>query len=318
MRKNFSNVLILAGFVVAMQSCADKTIELTSLEGSSRSSGDASSIVLVDIEASNIFVAGSGGNETSDLTFEVRDDNGNSVDLDHQVKVRFRITGGPDGGEFLSADSVLTDLDGRAVTTVNSGTKAGALQVAAEIPEMSIVSAPVPLAINGWLPDIDHFSVASEKLNFAGYNILGLENRTTAFVGDKFSNPVPPGTVVQFSTTGGIIDGSAETDLHGRASVLLISAVPQPQGVPKEQLRRIPEESLPPYFFGPGFALITAQTVDENQKALYAETIVLFSGITRLSVSPSTFSIPPFSFQTFNYTVSDQNDNPLVEGPKLV
>ena len=104
MRKNFSKVLILAGFVVAMQSCADKTLELTSLEGSSRSSGDASSIVLVDIEASNIFVAGSGGNETSDLTFEVRDDNGNPVDLDHQVRVRFRITAGPEGGEFLSPD----------------------------------------------------------------------------------------------------------------------------------------------------------------------------------------------------------------------
>ena len=317
MRKNFSNLLILAGFSVAMQSCADQTLEPTSLEGSSRSSSDASSIVLVDIEASNIFVAGSGSNETSDLTFEVRDDNGNSVDLDHQVKVRFRITGGPDGEEFLSPDSVLTDLDGRAVTTVNSGTKAGALQVVAEIPGMSIVSAPVPLAIHGWLPDRDHFSVASERLNFAGYNIFGLENRTTAFVGDKFSNPVPPGTVVQFQTTGGIIGGSAETDSLGRASVSLISAGPQPQGVPKEKLRRIPEESLPPYFFGAGFALITAQTVDENRETLYAETVVLFSGITQLSVSPSTFSIPPFSFQTFNYTVSDQNDNPLVEGTKI-
>ena len=290
---------------------------LTRVEGS-ETSGDVSNIVLVSIETSSIFVKGSGANETSDLTFEARDDNGTPIDLQHQVKVCFRITGGPGGGEFVSPDSVLTDSEGRVVTTVNSGTIAGALQAVAEIQGTSIASGPIPIAIHGWLPDINHFSVVPNKLNFAGYNIFNLENTITAFVGDKFSNPVPPGTVVQFQSTGGIIAGSAGTDNLGRASASLISASPQPQGIPINELKRIRPEDLPAYFVEPGFALVTAQTVDENQETIYAETVVLFSGITQITnVNPATFSLPAFASQTFNYTVSDQNANPLLAGTNI-
>lgn len=312
--------LALCALMCLSQGCADNSVETLAPEDPDlplRRSGDASSIVLLALQTSSIFVAGSGGNETGDLIFEVRDVDGTPVDLDHQVKVRFVIMGGPGGGEFLSPDSALTDSNGQVVTTVNSGREAGALQIVAEIAGTSIVSGPIPVAIHGWLPDIAHFSLASSKLNFAGYNIFGLENRTTAFVGDRFSNPVPPGTIVHFNSTGGLIGGSAVTDSLGRASVSLLSAFPLPQGVPREQLRRIAAESLPSYFFEPGFALVTAETVDENEETIYAEHVVLFSGLTQISVTPTTFTIPAFGFQVFNYIVSDQNDNPLVEGTAI-
>lgn len=278
-------------------------------DGPTGSSGPASNVVLINIQTSNIFVKGSGANETSDATFEVRDANGVPVDLEHQVKVCFQIKGGPNGGEFVAPDTALTDNNGKVITTVNSGTMAGALQIVAEVVGTSIASAPVPISIHGGLPDINHFSVVAAKLNFAGYNIFGLENSITVFVGDKYSNPVPPGTSIQFQSTGGIIEGSALTNELGIASVSLISAAPQPQGVA--------EAAFP--FNQRGFALVTAQTVDENQQAISKSAIVLFSGITQITNLNSTtpFSLTANSSQRFTFTVSDQNSNPLVAGTNI-
>ena len=265
--------------------------------------------MLINIQTSNIFVKGSGANETSDATFEVRDANGIPVDLAHQVKVCFQIKGGPNGGEFVAPDTALTDNNGKVITTVNSGTIAGALQIVAEVVGTSIVSAPVPISIHGGLPDINHLSVVSEKLNFAGYNLFGLENSISVFVGDKYSNPVPPGTSVQFQSTGGIIEGAALTNDLGIASVSLISAAPQPQGVSGA--------AFP--FNQRGFALVTAQTVDENQQAISKSTIVLFSGSTQITdLEPdNTFSLAANGSKQFNFTVSDGNSNPLVAGSNI-
>lgn len=288
---------------------------MTKSSGPVGNSGSAANIVLVTIETSNIFVKGSGADETSDITFEVRDKQGIPMDQQHQENVLFRIEGGPNGGEFLSPDTVQTDNLGRVVTTLNSGTKAGALQIIAEIEGKAIFSAPVPISIHGGLPDLAHFSLGVENLNFAGYNLLGLENKVTVIVGDKFSNPVPPGTSVQFQSTGGIIAGSGLTDELGRATVILTSADPRPQGVQFSTLRRINPQSLPAYFAQPGYALVTAQTVSESQQNIYAEGIVLFSGISQISsVTPTTFSLQAGASQSFSYIVRDQNQNPLSPG----
>ena len=274
---------------------------------SAQTSSNASNIVLVESSSDNVFVKGSGATETADLTFEVRDASGVAVDLQNRVTVLFTITGGPGGGEFLSPDSTITDAAGRVKTTVNSGTVAGALQIVASIKDTTIASSPVPISIFSGLPDFTHFSVVPNKLNFAGYNIYGLENPITAFVGDKYSNPVPNASV-QFQSTGGIIEGGTLSDALGRASVKLISAAPQPQGIAGSPFPRNQA----------GFALITAQTVNDNQEQISTNTVVLFSGVTRISgITPTTFNLAPGRSQRFNYTVSDQNDNPLVEGTSI-
>lgn len=297
---------------VAIQ--ANKTITLPEVRmtresgnNSGGTSGPASNIVLVDVETNRIFVAGTGGNATSTLTFEVRDANGAAIDLTHQVTVAFRIASGPNGGEQVTPTSATSNALGRVVTTVQSGTIAGAIQVVATIQSPAVSSAPVPLSIHGGLPHNAHFSVVSRQLNFAGYNIYGLENQVTAFVGDRYSNPVPPGTSVQFQSSGGIIGGSAVTDALGRASVTLLSASPQPQGI----------LGKPSPYNEPGFALLTAQTINENKQSITTETVVLFSGVTQISVTPTSFSLQPYKSQLFNYTVSDQNRNPLVAGTNI-
>jgi hypothetical protein len=297
--------------------------EMTPIGSQSSTSGAAANIVLVEVVMPSIFVKGSGGVETTDLTFEVRDDNGIPVDSRHEATVHFRLAGGPNAGEFLDPDTVTTDNAGRVVVTVNSGTSPGAVQVIAEIDGTTISSAPVPISITGWLPDQNHFGIAAERLNFAGYRFAGLINPITAYVGDKFSNPVPPQTSVQFISTGGIIEGEATTDDLGRAIVRLQSAPrPLPQGVPLNQLRILNANAISqntPYFTGPGYALVTAQTVDENNNNIYAEQIVLFSGQTQFPiVTPSSFNLTgPPTQQSFSLNVSDLNGNPLVGGSSI-
>ena len=121
-------------------------------------------------------------------------------------------------------------------------------------------------------------------------------------MGDKYANPVRPGTAVYFTTTGGIIEGSTLTDDQGIGSVQLISSAPQPNDP----------------VLGPGFGRITATTVDENQTVISDETVVLFSGVPQISINPTSFDIPNGGTQLFTYTVSDQNNNPLVEGTTIV
>lgn len=278
-------------------------MELTPTEETPIISGQAASIILAQQSTDHIGVQESGSPETAQLVFEVRDSTGVPIDLSHSLEVMFMIGAGPGGGEFIFPLSGYTDSKGQVKVHITSGTKAGVVQIIAEanVDTGMIRSKPVSIAIHGGLPDANHFSLAVEKLNFPGYNIYGLTDRITAFVGDKYSNPVRPNTAVWFNTDGGIIEGSALTNLQGQASVDLISAAPQP--------------NHPVY--GPGFATINANTVDENQNTINADAIVLFSGYPTISIQPSSFAIPNGGVQTFIYTVSDQNGNPLSEGTSI-
>jgi len=270
--------------------------------GGGRRSGPAANIVLVSVSDVDLSVRGTGGNETSRITFEVRDANGVPVDAEHKRTVQFDIIGG--GDAFVSPTSAETDtLTGRVVTIVNSGTVAGALQVRAltDYGGKAIASIPVALTIHGGPPHKDHFGIAVEKLNFPGYNIFGLRDAITVYIGDRYSNPTRVGTAVYFRTTGGIIEASAFTDKYGQATVSLISAEPRPYD----------------NVLGAGFAWVTAQTVDENRQDIYKSAVVLFSGVPRITVSPTSFALPDMGRQAFNYTVSDQNGNPLASGTSI-
>ncbi|CUT05234.1 hypothetical protein JGI5_00333 [Candidatus Kryptonium thompsonii] len=270
------NVLVVPGRVVEVPA-----FMLQRVVSEVPTSGEPASIVLVSQSSKNIGVKGSGSVETAQMVFEVQDSSGKPVDLAHSVEVNFKIGSGPGGGEFVYPPKARTDSKGRVTVNIVSGTKAGVVQIVAEsfIGTKVIRSLPVVIVIHGGLPDSAHFSIAPEKLNFPGYNIFGLTNKITAYVGDKYGNPVKPGTAVYFTTTGGIIEGSVLTDDRGQGSVNLISAEPRP---------------VHP-ILGPGYAVITATTADENQNTIKAETIVLFSGIPQISIEPITFDIPNFS-----------------------
>jgi hypothetical protein len=154
----------------------------------------------------------------------------------------------------------------------------------------------VRIIIAGGLPVQDRFSLSRQLANIAGGLYDNLRNRIMAIVGDKDGNPVQPGTAVYFTTTGGIIQPSAQTDINGIASVDLITGNPRPPG---------------------GIATITARTIGDSGSVISRSLPVVFSGATRIIAPTQAFVIPDSGEYTFNYNVQDANGNPLTEGSSI-
>ncbi|MFH1679178.1 MAG: invasin domain 3-containing protein [Candidatus Eisenbacteria bacterium] len=258
------------------------------------SDAEPASVVLVSVEDSSLAVAGVGGDETSVLTFEVRDEVGRPMRQGNPTPVAFQIVASPGGGVSLSRAADTTNAEGRVSTTVRSGTVSGVVKVRAAAG--SAVSSVVNLAIRGGPPDAAHFSIAAEKVNIEGLLRFGIEDDITAFVYDVYGNPVQPGTAVYFTSQFGGILGSAVTDTTGRARSTLYSAAPLPtcaQG---------------------GLVPVAARTVDGANQMIQANMNVLFSGATVISASPSSFDVPNGGYVDLLVFVSDACGNPLVEG----
>ena len=269
-------------------------------------SGAAAHISVAGNPLSHIYIQSSGLGETALFYFKVTDAQGISVDKTHKVTLHFNILNGPDGGEYLFPESMET-VNGEAYTTLNSGIIAGPVQIeaSADVEGTTIRALPIRIAIYGGLPDEKHFSVASEQLNMAGLVHYGLTNKVTAFVGDKYSNPVAPGTAVYFSSDYAIISGAATTDAMGRASVQLMSAQP-----------------LPPDPLNNSFTKITAQTFTDTlgQKTIASQTSVLFSDIIApIVILPDTFTYNELNqAKYFSYTVSDIWGHPVVGDTQIL
>jgi hypothetical protein len=273
---------------------ADTTSPITSTI-----SGKAASIFLVGAVSNNIGIRGTGSNETSQLTFEVRDSIGVPVSGNNKVNVNFSILGGPGGGEFVFPVSQVSDaLTGRVSTRVTSGTKAGVIQVFAStiVDGRVIKSSPVRITISGGLPIQERFSISRTKANIAGLLYDNLRDKIQVIVGDKDGNPVQPGTAVYFTTTGGVIQASSPTDNDGIAAVDLISANPRPTG---------------------GIAIVTAKTIGDSGTVVSRTIPVVFSGAPQIVAPSVPFVIPDSGTYSFNFEVQDLNGNPLTEGTAI-
>ena len=272
--------------------------------GGGTSTGQAATIYLYAQSAQNVGVKESGANESVQFIFEVLDSSGVAIGSDNSVEVYFNLGSGPDGGEYLYPASVISNSIGRASVTLNTGTKAGVAQITAQFTVNNVIvkSQPILIAIYGGFPDPNHFAVASDNLNYPNYGIIGYEINFTAFIGDKYSNPVRPGTSAYFETTSGIIDGSNTTDNLGRATVTMLT---QP----------FPDLNEPGY--GPGFFRVTSSTVNENNTTIQTSTIRLLTGLPVITVDPASFDIPNGGSQSFNFTVSDGNGNPMSAGQTI-
>lgn len=269
-------------------------------------SGEARHIQVHGSHTQHIYVMSSGLQETARINFIVLDSKGVPIDEDHQTMVYFKILEGPDGGEYLDPDSMLTE-NGLIYTVLNSGIIAGPVQIQASAITDSgrcIYTFPIRIAIFGGLPDPIHFSVALKYLNIAGLKYLGILDEVTAFVGDKYSNPVTPGTVVYFSTDYGIVDGSAVTDEMGRATVNFISAYPQPPN---------PMES--------SFVHVTGWTYSDTmgQRVITDKARILLSDQTApILVNPQSFNFGTTNTPVnFSYVITDVWGNPIVGGSKI-
>ncbi|MDT0630655.1 Ig-like domain-containing protein [Rubrivirga sp. S365] len=271
-------------------------LALTPTTGDDGTSGPAASITLAPRSSQSIGVSETGGTETASLVFVARDADDRPVDGANAVDITVSILRGPGGGEFLSPAApatVRTDENGEASVTLTSGTKAGVVQIEtrAAVGGREIRSQPITLVVHGGFPSPDHLSVGADQLNYPLLGTFGFEIPISALVGDRYANPVQPGTQVYFTSTSGVIGGSSETDASGRASVTLLTGNPSPPG---------------------GWITVSARTSGADGAPVEADARVLLTGRPQVSLETAGLELG-----TYRYVVSDGSGHPLAAGTQI-
>lgn len=207
--------------VVATAGAVSASISITIQPGS------AGSLEFVSADPALIGVRGSALPQKSTITFRVRDQNGNPVADGTQVA--FTLISGLGGGEFVSPTSAGT-VGGLAATVLTSGTVAGPVRIRASVTDSTttLTSTSTNVSITGGPPSAAHLAIACNFLNIAGQVTLDIICQCDGKAGDRFGNPVPPGTAVSFFTNGGIIGAQGLTDELGDAHTSIKTAAPIP------------------------------------------------------------------------------------------
>ncbi len=222
------NAASSGGLVTITATSADASADITIRVGS----GPATSVALVSITPDRIGLRGTGLNETATLTYNVKDGGGNPVS-DGQ-RVNFNLSSPTGGGEFLSTSSAIT-VGGAVSVTLTSGTVAGVATVTASTNNgTSTVSTETRVTMGNGRPDQLHLGIAFEKFNVPGLVLFGVENQVTAYIADRFSNPIPAGNPVYFASACGTMaltdpDGVSTnlTNAFGQATATSITANPR-------------------------------------------------------------------------------------------
>lgn len=188
----------------------------------------ASAITFLSASPANIGLKGMGGagiQETSKVVFKVLDTAGQPKP-NQQVDFTLNTTV---GGLSLSSYSGSTAADGTVYTIVQAGTIATPVRITATIRGSSPVIATQSdqLVVSTGVPSQDGFSISIETLNPEAWNTDGVIDKVTARLSDHFHNPVPDGTAVYFTTSGGSIQPSCVT-VGGACSVNWTSQNPRP------------------------------------------------------------------------------------------
>lgn len=195
----------------SVESVATKTINITG--------EDLGSIEFLSAQPENIVIQGSGGQESSTITFKVNSSLGNPI---AQQEVSFTLDTDV-GGIALSRTSGFTNSQGVITTQVLAGTVPTVVRVTATASlttngnTNTVQTQSNQLSVNTGLPDQSSMTISATVLNPEA-SLIGAESQITAWLADSFNNPVPDGTTVNFTTEGGTIDSSCLTT-NGRCSV---------------------------------------------------------------------------------------------------
>ena len=162
---------------------------------------------------------GQGIQETSTVTFVLRDDVGDPVEGE---TVRFTLDR-TSGGVELSDSQGISNSEGKVSVVVRSGTVHTTVRVRAEATDPNsgdtIFSQSDQLVISSGITDNDSFSLTASCFNLEAFDYDGVEAEVNIRLADRFNNPVPEGTAVAFTTEEGSIDGQCFVDATGACSV---------------------------------------------------------------------------------------------------
>ena len=182
-----------------------------------------------------IVVKGAGGNgrsESAILTFRIVDASNAPINA---VTVNFAINSSNGGATILQSSGV-SNSDGLASTTVSSGTSPASIVVTATTVGAGgaiISSQSDTLIVSNSVPVDGGFEIVAEKYNLDGRR-TGDSTNVTAYVRDKFGNPVPDGVAVNFITDYGVIAKSTVggcTTTNGTCTVIFRVQDPRGAGV---------------------------------------------------------------------------------------
>ena len=186
------------------------------------------SIQFVAATPASISLKGTGGIETSQVSFKVVDTGGNG--LSGQT-VTFGLSTTVGGITLTPTPSTATsDSAGLVVTNVNSGTVSTPVRVTASTTGTggtTLTTQSNALTVTTGIPAQDSFSLSATKLNPEFRDVDGNTTVLSARLADHFRNPVPDGTVVNFTTEGGSIVASCQT-AAGACSSTMTSQSPRP------------------------------------------------------------------------------------------
>ena len=299
--------------------------------------------VLISCDPKSVGVKDSGRNQTLRITADVRDSRNNAVA--DGTYVRFEIVASPGGGETLSTYDPVPTVNGKAEVSFTSGIRSGAVRVRAVVtdslgqaltPEVSstatefLIFAGPPYIEDVTDASTSHLTVGARPVNVYGWHVVNNTVEIVAVVGDKYNNPVPPGTAVYFTTTGGVISTyTGYTDEEGVAKVTLHTGQPYP--TVERYYNTFLDPNLHITIPGPvpdfdldgnendGIARVLAVTegVDSkgNSARVWAVCNVVFSGdITTFTVSTDRTVLHPGESATISIVVHDINGNPIVPG----
>lgn len=181
----------------------------------------------VGAEPEVISIKGTGGNETSTVTFRVLGTTGSPM---RDAEVNFSLTPSGTGGLALVNSSDRSNANGEVTTTVQAGTLPTAVRVTAstETDVGSISTQSNQLAVSTGIPDQNSTSLSASDLYPVAWNYDGIESSLTIRLADAFENPAPDGTAVTFTSSGGAVDSSCTTE-GGACSVTWRSQNPRPE-----------------------------------------------------------------------------------------
>ncbi|MBN2008351.1 Ig-like domain-containing protein [candidate division KSB1 bacterium] len=327
-------------------------------------SDDPNDVVLT-VQSNYIYVKETGNVEQTQIYATVLGISGQP--LESEVGVTFEIIRGPGGGEYLepndgsaTVSSVIKTVNGKATVAMRAGTRAGTVQIRASLVDYPDVAAQhTSIVIRSgppymWIDPSDPNNVITHttlminpgQANVGFVNPLQ-EVGISVLFGDKYNNPIEPGTAVYFTTTGGIISTDAITNVQGRAGVTLQNGYPFPflySNDPNQlAAKTIPNPNdendviditIPDYEGGvinntagnqgenDGVAVVVAYAWGKDQdgtdvKVWATNTVVFSRAIQEFSAEPDRLLIDPGQVANIYIRLYDIYGNPVAAGSSL-
>lgn len=219
-----AGALTASATVAGTQASASVAFAVTAAGATSPAAALFGSVEFAGATKQTLNIAGTGSAATSDVSFRVRDQNGQPL-AGQTVTFTPTVT---TGGLTLQPTVAVSDAQGIARTTVTAGNAPTPVRIkaATAINGNTYEVQSLQLSVSSGNPSQKFFSVAAMTPNIDGCNLDGAKTSVSARAGDQFGNPVPDGTTVNFVTEGGRVGtdsiGSCQTR-NGACSVELES-----------------------------------------------------------------------------------------------